>query len=196
MESAQEKAKEYDEGIENHDIKDYNLNKQINFDAAAKKVIEHRIKTGNAGLMWLYLNGNEIIEFVTGYSNSVKITKDTINYLMSLKKGSVISLHNHPGSSSFSSPDMDVACRIESVKEMRVIGHDGTKYFLEIGSGLRPSFSDIDEVYYVIRNKLNSKYQKIFDETGDSKETWKEQSHEIIEELAKIFNWKYRRELK
>lgn len=166
------------------------------FDIAAKKVIEHGIKTGNEGLMWLDLKGNEIIEFVTGDSSKVNITKDTINYLASLEKNSVISLHNHPGSSSFSSSDMDVACRIESVKEMRVIGHDGTKYFLEIGSGIRPSFSDIDEAYHVIRNKLNSKYQKIFDETGDSKGTWKEQSHEINEELARIFNWTYRRELK
>lgn len=196
MELAQEKAREYDKGVENHDIKDYNLNKQINFDVAAKKVIEHGIKTGNEGLMWLDLNGNEIIEFVTGDSSRVKITKDTINHLMSLEKDSVISLHNHPGSSSFSSADMNVACRIESVKEMRVIGHDGTKYFLEIGSGIRPSFNDIDEAYHVIGSKLNPKYQKIFDETGDSKGTWKEQAHEINEELARIFNWTYRRELK
>lgn len=54
MELAQEKAREYDKGVENHDIKDYNLNKRINFDIAAKKVIEHGIKTGNEGqYVWI-----------------------------------------------------------------------------------------------------------------------------------------------
>lgn len=89
-----EKAREYGKGVENHDIKDYNLNKRINFDIATKKVIEHGIKTGNEGLMWLDLSGNEIIEFVTGDSKSVKITKDTINHLMKL------AILNEPGRSN------------------------------------------------------------------------------------------------
>ena len=175
--------------------KGYNSVKETNYDIAVKKVLDHGKNTGNEGLMWLDLNGKELIPFKTGDSNSVAISQATMDYLRSLKKETVISLHNHPKSSSFSSADMSIACQLESVKEMRVIGHDGTKYFLEVGSGARPEFHIIDYEYTVLQNKLQPKYQQIFDKTKDAQATWKEQSHEINEGLAKLFGWKYRREL-
>ena len=175
--------------------KGYNSVKETNYDLAVKKVLEHGKNTGNEGLMWLGLDGKELIPFKTGDSNSVAIPQSTMDYLKSLNKETVISLHNHPKSSSFSSADMSIACQLESVKEMRVIGHDGTKYFLKIGNGSRPEFHIIDYEYTVLRNKLQPKYQQIFDKTKDAQATWKEQSHEINEGLAKLFGWKYRREL-
>ena len=175
--------------------KGYNSVKETNYDIAVKKVLDHGKNTGNEGLMWLDLDGKELIPFKTGDNNSVAIPQSTMDYLKSLNKETVISLHNHPKSSSFSSADMSIACQLESVKEMRVIGHDGTKYFLEVGSGARPEFHKIDYEYTVLRNKLQPKYQQIFDKTKDAQATWKEQSHEINEGLAKLFGWKYRREL-
>lgn len=175
--------------------KGYNSVKETNYDIAVKKVLDHGKNTGNEGLMWLDLDGKELIPFKTGDNNSVAIPQSTMDYLKSLNKETVISLHNHPKSSSFSSADMSIACQLESVKEMRVIGHDGTKYFLEVGSGARPEFHKIDYEYTVLRNKLQPKYQQIFDKTKDAQATWKEQSHEINEHLAKLFGWKYRREL-
>ena len=175
--------------------KGYNSVKETNYDIAVKKVLDHGKNTGNEGLMWLDLNGKEILPFKTGDNSSVAISQATMDYLRSLKKDSVISLHNHPKSSSFSSADMSIACQLESVKEMRVIGHDGTKYFLKIGNGSRPEFHTIDYEYTVLQNKLQPKYQQIFDKTKDAQATWKEQSHEINEGLAKLFGWKYRREL-
>jgi len=175
--------------------KGYNSVKETNYDIAVKKVLEHGKNTGNEGLMWLNVNGKEIIPFETGDSNSVAISQETMGYLMRLKRESVISLHNHPKSSSFSPADMSIACQLESVKEMRVIGHDGTKYFLEVGNGARPKFLKIDHEYAVAQNNLQPKYQQIFDKTKDAQATWKEQSHEINEHLANLFGWKYRREL-
>lgn len=187
--------------VKNKDIVDKTLNKgynsvkETNYDIAVKKVLDHGKNTGNEGLMWLDLNGKEILPFKTGDNSSVAISQATMDYLRSLNKETVISLHNHPKSSSFSSADMSIACQLESVKEMRVIGHDGTKYFLEIGNGSRPEFHIIDYEYAVLQNKLQPKYQQIFDKTKDAQATWKEQSHEINEGLAKLFGWKYRREL-
>lgn len=170
----------------------YNDNK---YNIALNKVLEYGNKTGNEALIWLDLDNNEIVPFATGNKNSVGISREDMNYLKTLEKNTVISLHNHPKSSSFSPNDMYIACQLPSVKEMRVIAHDGTKYFLEIGDGARPEFHIIDDKYYNIKNQIQAKYQDIFNETKDQQYTWKEQSHEINEKIANVFGWKYRREL-
>lgn len=177
-------------------------NPQINDDSNIKdlenafnKVLEHGKRTGTEGLLWLDSQYNEILKFETGSKNQVAISNEDIKYLKSLDKNSVISIHNHPRSSSFSSADMSIACILESVKEMRVIGHDGTKYCLEIGSGQRPDYYLLDEKYYSIKKTLESKYRKIFNKTGNAEETWKEHSHEINKKMADYFGWNYRREL-
>lgn len=53
------------------------------------------------------------------------------------------SLHNHPQSSSFSPADINVLRRIPSIKEMKVIAHDGTEYFMNIKNGARPTQKEI-----------------------------------------------------
>ncbi len=165
------------------------------FDEAVKKVIEHGNKTGNEGLMWLDLNGNELLPFETGNTNSVAITKKVVKYLDSLKKDSVISLHNHPKSSSFSGNDMYVACFFPCIKEMRVIGHDGTKYFLRIGNGKRPDSDVIEYEYNNILGNLKSKYIELGKKVKDNNKLWKECTNEINELIAEKFGWEYRREL-
>ncbi|MFV0517241.1 MAG: phage minor capsid protein [Aminipila sp.] len=165
-----------------------------NFENAFNKALEHGNKTGNECLLWLDLNGNEVIEFAAGNKNSVAISQETINYLLNAKKGTVISLHNHPKSSAFSAEDMNVACRFESVKEMQVVGHDGTKYYLEIGGGYRPDICQIRDAYNELQEKTHDKYYKMFIKTNDQVATWREHSNEINEAIAKKFKWTYRRE--
>lgn len=181
------------------DLQEFEKESMINetrpYSDAVKKVLEYGHKTGNEGLMWLDLQGNEIIPFKTGSNNRVAITKETITYLKSLPTDTVISLHNHPGSSSFSTADMNVACYLPSVREMRVIGHDGTKYFLKIGNGQRPEKHILDEVYYRTRNKLERKYIQELSDLSKRQKAWKELTHEINEKMAKKFGWEYRREL-
>lgn len=189
------------QNIKEDDLKDVEKNsiieekkELINYEKAVKKVLEYGKSTGNEGLMWLDLEGNEIIPFKTGTSNRVVITPDIFNYLKSLEKDTVISLHNHPSSSSFSPADMNVACLLESVKEMRVVAHDGTKYFLRIGDGRRPECDIIEDTFYKIQNDLESKYLKILKEEKDELKVWKEWSNEINKNMAERFNWDYRRE--
>lgn len=176
-----------------------NENKSItkekdNFEEAIAKVLEHGNKTGTEALMWLDLNGNEIVPFATGDKNSVGIPRETMLFLSKQAESSVISLHNHPSSSSFSPEDMNVACILSSVKEMRVVGHDGTKYYLEIGTGQRKNLREIRKTYDDIAHDLESNYWKLCDDLGDRKKAWKEVTHMINEVLAKKFDWKYRRE--
>nr|DAM42333.1 MAG TPA: minor capsid protein [Bacteriophage sp.] len=178
--------------VEKATQKGYDKNK---LDFALDRVLEHGKRTGKEGLMWLDLDYNPILPFATGNKKSVGITREDMRFLMAQPKDSIISLHNHPSSSSFSPADMDIACRIESVKELQVIAHDGTRYFLEIGTGKRPEDHIIDDEFYKTLNKLQSKYDNMFKKTKNNELVWKEHTHEVNEMLAKQFGWNYRREL-
>lgn len=163
--------------------------------AALDRALEHGKKTGTECLMWLDLNYNEVLPFAAGKASSVSMTREDFEFLRSLDKDSIMSIHNHPRSSSFSSTDINTACMLESVKEMQVIAHDGTRYFLEIADGDRPPFHKIDDEFAKTQNSLQSKYMEMYRQTGDKYGTWKEHSHEVNEKLAEKFGWKYRREL-
>lgn len=165
-----------------------------NFEKAIDKVLEHGNKTGTEALMWLDLNGNEIVPFATGDKNSVSIPRETMLYLSKQVESSVISLHNHPSSSSFSPEDMNVACILSSVKEMRVVGHDGTRYYLEIGDGQRKSLKEIRKTYESMIYDFKDEYRELYKKINDNKKAWKEVSHIVNERVAKKFGWKYRRE--
>ena len=176
-----------------------NENKSItkekdNFEEAIAKVLEHGNKTGTEALMWLDLNGNEIVPFATGDKNSVGIPRETMLFLSKKAESSVISLHNHPSSSSFSPEDMNVACILSSVKEMRVVGHDGTRYYLEIGDGQRKSLKEIRKTYESMIYDFKDEYRELYKKINDNKKAWKEVSHIVNERVAKKFGWKYRRE--
>ena len=181
------------EALTDNENKD-TIKEKDTFEKAIKKVLEHGKRTGNEGLMWLDLQGNEIIPFATGDKSSVGISKSTVDFLSSLKEKSVISLHNHPRSTSFSDADMNVACRLPCVKEMRVVGHNGIKYFLEIGDGDRPSALEIHVEYEKIKKDLAPKYIELYNKIKDETETMREYTHELNDIIAQKFGWKYRRE--
>lgn len=163
------------------------------FQKAEKKVLEHGKKYGTEALIWLDKNGNEVLPFKTGDSNSVGISIKDFLYLNSLEENSIVSLHNHPSCSSFSINDMSIMCNIRSIETMMVIGHDGTRYSLSVGTGLRPSLETIEQTYRDIHGYTLPKYKKMFTETGDEKATWKEHSNEIVRRVAGRFGWNYER---
>ena len=76
---------------------------------------------------------------------------------------------------------------------MRIIGHDGTRYSLSVGTGLRPSLGTIEQTYRDIHGYTLPKYKKMFAENGDQKATWKEHSNEIVRRVAERFGWNYER---
>lgn len=88
---------------------------------------------------------------------------------------------------------MNIMCRLPSIETMRVIGHDGTRYALAVGTGLRPSLETIEQTYRDIHGYTLPKYEKMFVETGDKKATWKEHSNEIVRRVAGRFGWSYER---
>lgn len=161
------------------------------FGKAELKVLSHGAKYGTEALVWLDKNGNEVLPFKTGKANCVGISAQEMQYLRSLKKNSIISLHNHPKSSSFSPDDMSIMCRLPSVETMRVVGHDGTKYALSVGDGMRPSKNVIVDAYYEFLNKTEHSYSELY--SKDRGAAWKEHTHETVKNIAERFGWKYER---
>ena len=84
-------------------------------------------------------------------------------------------------------------CKLPCVETMKVVGHDGTRYSLSVGGGIRPTEDIIHSVYDNIKSDLRPKYMKQFEKTGNTQEVWKEQSNEIVEIVAERFGWKYER---
>ena len=84
-----------------------------------------------------------------------------IKFLRDAASGSLTCVHNHPGSSSFSPEDLNVMCAFNSIDCMRVIAHDGTRYFAEVGNGQRVSLPTIKKLYDFSYNfKVKFQYEQ------------------------------------
>lgn len=161
---------------------------------ATQKALNHGIATGNECLTWVDLKGKEAFPPLIGSHNQVVFTQQLTDFLTNASPQSLISIHNHPSSSSFSDADLIVASKYLSIKQLRVIAHDGTKYYLKIGSGQRPLPMDIRIAFVTEQNRLMPKYMKLINnQSMTPDQAWKEHSHEINKALAKTFGWTYRR---
>ena len=92
-------------------------------------------------------------------------------------KGSIILVHNHPNSTSFSDDDINLLNGIPQIDTIIAAGHDGTVYTLSIneqGGGKRLD-KDILEEY----NDLKIKYNNDLDN--------------VLDRLSKIYGWRYRK---
>lgn len=143
------------------------------------------------------IDGKKVTKNLYGNKSQVTFTPELMNHLRNAPERSVISIHNHPRSSSFSPADLSVACGYKSIQTLTVKGHDGTLYTVDVGSGKRPSSKEIEYVYDKYKTQI---HQSIVNKlkTGEIKtenEAWKEHSHLVNEEMAKKFNWDYRRVL-
>lgn len=108
---------------------------------------------------------------------------------------SIISVHNHPGSSAFSPEDLSVACKYTAIDTLQVVGHDGTRYFMKIGGGYRPELSYIRRTYDVYFTELIPQYRRQLNGGESPAEALKEITHTINVRLSERFGWKYKREL-
>ena len=152
-------------------------------------------QTGNEALCFISADdGKELIPFETGTSNQVEIPQTTIDFLNNAKKDSVICVHNHPKSNSFSSADMSVMNMFPSIKEMAVKGHDGTEYSLSIGNGSRVDSGTIAAAYTKAIGDLFPKYNSLVVSGKMSPlEASKQHTHEGTGIVADDFGWLYRR---
>jgi hypothetical protein len=81
-----------------------------------------------------------------GGKDFVKIQGKILDILKNQPDKSVVFLHNHPSSSSFSLEDFDVMGAYPSIKEMRIIGHNGNTYTMSIGyNNQRPSLEELEK---------------------------------------------------
>lgn len=173
-------------------------NKHVgNFESALQNIynraLKHGHKTGTEGLFWINKDGSDAFEPLTGTSNRVVFTHELIEFLDAANEGTLHCVHNHPGSSSFSIADLSVMCRFPAIDTMYVIGHDGTEYTCSVCGGKRVHPIDIESSYRAYQEELRSKYTQMYANGATQKETWKEHSNEIVEKIAKQYDWKYTR---
>jgi hypothetical protein len=109
-------------------------------------------KTGKERLALMTQNGKSIGSWQGG-KDSITITGKIENILLKQPDNSVINMHNHPGSTSFSKEDLSVMCSYKSIKEMRVVGHNGKVYTMTIGNGRRVTLEQLENYEKVIYNK-------------------------------------------
>ena len=69
---------------------------------------------------------------------TVSLAKEAIDMLKTAKENSIIMLHNHASNVGFSGVDIKFMCDYKSIEKIGAICHNGDKYFLAIGDGMRP----------------------------------------------------------
>jgi len=151
--------------------------------------------TGNECLISVDVNtGLRLHSRIEGEKDRVVFPEDLIKLYTEAKENSIVMVHNHPKSSSFSTDDLMSLARFRSIKYLAVIGHDGTRYIMDSGGGQMPSREDLVRQYQEGNRRY---YQRFYGLVVNGKMTiddaWKEHSHLINVDVAKAFGWKYRR---
>lgn len=136
--------------------------------------------------------GEELHPAVPGDRSSVVIPESLANLLRTGRRNSIIMVHNHPGSSSFSDADLAVASNYRSIEWFTVVGHNKTKYAVRVGDGERPPVKDLQNAWRGARFKRYKYYcDRILHGELTESEAWYEHSHEIVQDLADRFGWEY-----
>lgn len=160
---------------------------------AYKKALAHGKRTGTEGLFWRDKKGGVAYPDLSGDSSSVTFPPELVRFLEKLPAKSVDCVHNHPRSSSFSSDDLVVMRNFESIDKMLVIGHNGIKYKISIGTGDRPYRAEIRAIYEQIKWEYKGFYERMT-AAGFSEQTiWQAISHKITTRMAEKYGWEYER---
>lgn len=162
---------------------------------AFTKALEHGRRTGKECLLHIDANsGESVYSKVEGTTNQVVFPQSLIDFLDKASPNSIISIHNHPSSSSFSDADLSVLSRYKSISYLTVVGHDGTKYIVKVGKGLRPTRREISIAWKEAHDKYFDYFRrKVISGELTSQAAWKEHTHLIVKEVAEKFGWEYRR---
>ncbi len=114
------------------------------------------------------LNGN-IVKRISGMNSSADYEDFKFE---KYEKNSLILVHNHPHSSSFSFDDILTVSQYPQIKTIIAVGHDGTVYSLSIGDGKR-----VDRSNYMDYNKYVNLNNGNIDDA--------------LKYLSKEFKWRY-----
>ena len=162
---------------------------------ALTEALEHGLKTGTECLLHIDKNtGKSVYSKIEGTSDEVKFPQSLVDFLNNAAPNSVIQVHNHPRSSSFSVEDIGNLAVRDSINTISVIGHDGTKYVLSRGSGQRVDWITLQKEYNTFKKKhFDYFYNQVVSGKMTEQQAWKEHSHRIVMDLAEKYGWEYRR---
>lgn len=160
---------------------------------AYKKALAHGKKTGTEGLFWRDKKGGVAYPDLSGDSRSVVFPPELVRFLEKRPAKSVDCVHNHPRSSSFSSDDLIVMRNFESIDKMLVIGHNGIKYKISIGTGERPYRAEIRAIYEQIKWEYKGFYERMTAAGLSEQAIWQAISHKITTRMAEKYGWEYER---
>lgn len=160
---------------------------------AYQKALSHGKRTGTEGLFWRDKKGNVAYPDLSGDSSSVVFPPELVRFLEKRPAKSVDCVHNHPRSSSFSSDDLIVMRNFESIDKMLVIGHNGIKYKISIGTGERPYRAEIRAIYEQIKWEYKGFYERMTAAGFSEQAIWQAISHKITTRMAERYGWEYER---
>lgn len=160
---------------------------------AYQKALSHGKRTGTEGLFWRDKKGNVAYPDLSGDSSSVVFPPELVRFLEKRPAKSVDCVHNHPRSSSFSSDDLIVTRNFESIDKMLVIGHNGIKYKISIGTGERPYRAEIRAIYEQIKWEYKGFYERMTAAGFSEQAIWQAISHKITTRMAEKYGWEYER---
>lgn len=160
---------------------------------AYQKALSHGKRTGTEGLFWRDKKGNVAYPDLSGDSSLVVFPPELVRFLEKRPAKSVDCVHNHPRSSSFSSDDLIVMRNFESIDKMLVIGHNGIKYKISIGTGERPYRAEIRAIYEQIKWEYKGFYERMTAAGFSEQAIWQAISHKITTRMAGKYGWEYER---
>ena len=160
---------------------------------AYQKALSHGKRTGTEGLFWRDKKGNVAYPDLSGDSSSVVFPPELVRFLEKRPAKSVDCVHNHPRSSSFSSDDLIVMRNFESIDKMLVIGHNGIKYKISIGTGERPYRAEIRAIYEQIKWEYKGFYERMTAAGFSEQAMLQAISHKITTRMAEKYGWEYER---
>lgn len=160
---------------------------------AYQKALSHGKRTGTEGLFWRDKKGDVAYPDLSGDSSSVVFPPELVRFLEKLPAKSVDCVHNHPRSSSFSPDDLIVMCDFESIDKMLVIGHNGIKYKVSIGTGDRPYPAEIKAIYEQVKWEYKGFYERMTAAGFSEQAIWQAISHKITTRMAEKYGWEYER---
>jgi hypothetical protein len=196
IEELEEKLDLPPEDIENYvEVEGLPAPAKVGLAKSLTEALQHGLRTGKECLLHIdSRTGESIYSKVEGTTNEVVFPQQLIDFLNKATPNSVVSIHNHPNSSSFSGADLNIMSEFKSISHLTVVGHDGTRYVAKVGQGMRPTSIEISIEWKAAHDRhFNYFNNKVVSGELAPEDAWKEHSHLIAEEVANKFGWKYRR---
>ena len=93
-------------------------------------ILRNRNGTNFEELFAVDAASGQVLTYIKGKTvNGIEMSDKLKKLLTTAPKSSIIIIHNHPNSSTFSKADISVALKYNSISETVAAGHNGTLYF-------------------------------------------------------------------